>query len=1299
MPTCPDGGFGLGSGRVTITHRQIACAFVGGIVIASLFLVSGGARAHSGDSVDAEWASVVPAIDGAMGPGEWADAAAVDLGAILGNLVPATMLVKNDGTYLWFAYDATGDLVNDFDAASFALDTGHDGLATDGREDQFLVYLNFTSNFTEHLVYSASGTWMNHDSPFNPSLPNHAGLAGAGGFGPSDLEAADHRIYEFQIPLALLGAAAGDTLGLFGGSQAGPGVYDYSRGHSTWPDYVTGPIPLGLYGDLNLGLPPGPVGVSINPSSTSDLGAPGNRVFYTLRVRNTGTAGGDTFDLTSLSVWSVTLWDASGVNPLVDMDGDTVPDTGNLTSGGSVNIIVGVDIPPTASGCDVATITATSSVDTNVSDTSLLTTCTGPASFAPPHADFGVDVDGDTLFDYLEVDAVVTVVTTGYYYVVGSLYSGDGSVFLETIYRGFFAGPGPVATPLSYLGLRIYASGLDGPYRVELELRDDFGGLLDTDVHTTSGYRATDFDPPPAQFSPPHADLGVDTDVPPNGGYDLFLLRASLQVDRTGYYYIGTQVFDSQGSSVTYGGSNYTWLAAGIRVVEIAHQGIDFYRASADGPYRIEMSLYDDFGFFMDNDTHVTGPYARTDFDAPPISFAPPHSDHGEDVDVPPDGLYDSLVVSASVDIGETGDFRVIGQLYGPGGWPPIDSDEVTVPLTPGPAVVDLGFSGPAIRRAALSGNFDVQLYAQKVDEFNFTDYDRYTTGFYGFTEFQPPPAMFAAPHGDRATDASVPPDGYYDYLVIDASVDVTRAGRFTVEAYVTDYYGRFFANTRGSADLDVGAGSIPLRIDGHLLWQLNPYMPLYAYMTLFDTSDNQLDFGTHVTGTYDPRDFQPPDGDEPSSVARVTGGYRRSAAPIRVDFDATDPSPSDGIASVALHYRYSPNNGTWFPWTVFGSQAGSVGQRQLSGTFWFDPPNGDGYYEFYTAAADYEGNTEPTPAVGDGSFAAFIPARIEIVPAAPSFAAGATVDVMVRVVTASGQGVALEAPMTVSLLATSAAGRFQDVAGNPITSVVVPSGAGETSVAYADTRAGSSLLLASVSGLATGTAAVSIVPALASAVDVAPQTAALVVADSMTFTATVRDAFGNEVLTAPIAWSVQGSIGTIMSSGVFSAGTAVVTGTVTVESGGVVASATVTLLPGPLDRVEAFPAGADILVGWEVTAHVRGVDQYGNVVPGLTYQWSVEGPGRLSATTGDAVIVTATAAGTIIVTITAQAKTATVTLVATAVTPPDSTDSSAAVGVGGTAIGLAAGIAIGWMISRRRGKRESGELPPKGSP
>lgn len=1257
-------------------NRRVACLCVVAIVVLIPFLVIGPARAHSGDAVDAEWASVVPSIDGAMNPGEWADAALVNLGLIPGNRLQAFLLVKNDGTFIWLAYDSTGDVTNVTDAASFALDTSHDGAATQGAEDQFFLF-----NSSQHLVYDASfGGWTTEDSPFDPGLPNHAGLAGAQGFGPSDLNAAPHRIFEFQIPLALIGAAAGDTLGLFGGSQPAPGVVDVASGYSTWPDFVSGPIPLGQYGDLNLAVPPGPVGVSISPSSASQLGAPGGTVDYALTVRNRGTAGADTFDLTSLSTWTVGLWDATSMSPLTDTDGDTVPDTGTLSSGSSLNIVVRVDVPSAASGCDVATIVATSSINTTVWDASTLTTCTGPASFAPPHSDFGIDSDGDSLFNYLEVDAMVSVSTTGYYYVFGELYSGDGSVYIDQNYWSFYAGPGTIGVPIQFDGRRIFSSGLDGPYRVELTLFDNFGQTIDTDLHIRGPYAVTDFDPPPARFAPPHVDLGVDTDAPPNGMYDQLLLSASLQVDQTGSYRIYTQVYDSQGFTVTYGW-NSTFLASGSQVMDVAHQGIDFYRATADGPYRIDMYLYDDFGF-LDNDTHVTGPYLRTDFDPPPISFAPPHTDFGEDADVPPDGLYDFLVVSASVTIAEAGDFQVWGDLYGPGGGPLVDSEYVIMSLTPGPTSFDLRFSGPAIRRVGLSGNFEVQLYAQKVGDFNLTDYDRYTTGYYDFTAFQPPPALFSPPHRDRAVDASVPPDGYDDYLVIDASVDVFRAGRFTVEAYVYDAYGRFLTLARGAADLDLGSGSIPVRIDGHRIWEQLPPMPLFAYLELYDQNDNALDLNTYYTGAYDPRSFQPTDADVPSSAASVSGGYMRSASPIHVDFAAVDPTPSDGIASVALSYRYSPNNSTWFPWTQYSAQAGSVGDSQVAGTFLFDAPLGDGYYEFYTVAADYGGNEEARPMAADASLAVYLPVRVDLSSGSVSMDAGGTMDVAARVVSGTGQPVTLEAPLQVSLLTTSAAGSFRDMVGNPQTQVVIPAGSSEVLLRYTDTRAQDATLSAFASGLAAGSVTISIDPGPAVEVTLSPPSAGVPVASSITFTATVRDAYANAIPNAPIAWSVHGNIGEITSAGVFTAGTKVRPGSVSVESSGLTATAPIVLSPGPPDHVEALSTAYGLSPGSSATLRAFAFDAYGNVVPTTEFVWSVQGPAALSATAGDEVTVVATGAGTIRVRVAAESLDKAIEIVSRA---PEGVSPLAPVGVGGLVGGLVAGFAIGWFLSRRR--------------
>jgi hypothetical protein len=726
--------------------------------------------------------------------------------------------------------------------------------------------------------------------------------------------------------------------------------------------------------------------------------------------------------------------------------------------------------------------------------------------------------------------------------------------------------------------------------------------------------------------------------------------------------------------------------------VDIDHRGIDFYRASGDGPYTIEMFLYDGIGF-LDNDTHIAA-YTRTDFDPPPISFAPPHSDRGQDVDVPPDRLYDFLVVSASVSVAEVGDFRVSGYLYGPGGWPPLDGDDVTVSLTPGSATVDLRFSGPAIQREGRSGNFEVELSAQKEGDFNVTDYDRYTTGFYDFSEFQPPPALFAPPHGDRAVDVSVPPDGYDDYLVIDASVDVRRAGRFTVEAYVIDAFGRFLGRTRGSADLDLGPGSIPVRIDGHRIWEQLPAMPLYAYMELYDENDNVLDFNSHATGFYNSYGFQPLDADEPSSAASVPGTYQRSVAPIQVGFAASDPTPSDGIASVSLHYRHSSNNGTWSPWAQYGAQAGSVGQSQLAGTFLFDLPQGDGYYEFYTVAMDYRGNEEVRPATSDASFAVFVPVRVHVSTGATSMSAGGALDVTARAMSATGQPVTLEASIELTLLTTSAAGTFSDAGGNPVTRIAIPAGASEVTLEYTDTRAGDATLSAFASGLESGDAAISIAPGPTVDLALSPPSAGVTVASSITFTATARDVYGNAIPNAPLSWSVQGNVGTITSGGRFTATTQVGPGSVTVESSGLTATAPIVLSPGPANRVEVFATNYGVAPGDTATARALAFDEYGNVVPGTTFTWAVQGPGTLSGTTGDEVTVLATGAGTIRVTATAGSLEGTIEVVART---PEGPAPVAPVGVGGAIGGLVAGLGIGWYLSRKRkAPTEETSPPPK---
>ncbi len=206
--------------------------------------------------IQSSFAATTPAIDGLITSGEWNDSTVVNLTAISGNTLPAYLFVKNSPTMLYMAYDAVGDTsLSSGDAAALAFDTGNDAVASNGHEDQF-VQGGFGGNPSNqsHWVYNSSlGYWSVEDAPYNPGLPNHAGLASAWGFGSSPSLGVNHRMYEFAIPLALLGSGPNQTLGFFGGAQQSPGVVDFPTfRYSLWPIFAGGPIPLASYGDLIL---------------------------------------------------------------------------------------------------------------------------------------------------------------------------------------------------------------------------------------------------------------------------------------------------------------------------------------------------------------------------------------------------------------------------------------------------------------------------------------------------------------------------------------------------------------------------------------------------------------------------------------------------------------------------------------------------------------------------------------------------------------------------------------------------------------------------------------------------------------------------------------------------------------------------------------------------------------------------------------------------------------------------------------------------------------------------------------
>ncbi|MCK5290531.1 MAG: hypothetical protein KAR39_00755 [Thermoplasmata archaeon] len=354
-----------------LARRSFAVALVGVLLVGAFVGLVPEADAHSGDEIYSVWTTTSPTIDGSFLAGEWSDANVVDLSLIAGNDLGSYLYVINNDTHLFVAYDAHGDTTNDVgDAASISFDTDHDGAPTDGGDDQFVILGDGT---TVHFNYSSvAADWEVHCQPFDPGLPNHAGLAGAEGFGISPNSAVDHRIYEFSIPFALLNVALGDTIGFFSGSDQVPGVTETGFVRwDTWP--VHGIVALFEYGNLVLGATEG---VSIAPNFQSRPADAGTVATYDLTITNTGLAS-DIFDLTGSSTmgWTAAFFDSTW-NPLTDNGGSPAIDTGSVTSHTSVDIHIEVIVPMGANpgDSDLRTVIATSSNNISVSSTAILRT-------------------------------------------------------------------------------------------------------------------------------------------------------------------------------------------------------------------------------------------------------------------------------------------------------------------------------------------------------------------------------------------------------------------------------------------------------------------------------------------------------------------------------------------------------------------------------------------------------------------------------------------------------------------------------------------------------------------------------------------------------------------------------------------------------------------------------------------------------------------------------------------------------------------------------------------------------------
>ena len=348
-----------------------------------------------------------------------------------------------------------------------------------------------------------------------------------------------------------------------------------------------------------------------------------------------------------------------------------------------------------------------------------------------------------------------------------------------------------------------------------------------------------------AWLAPPHTDYGRDTDS--DSLWNYLVLEISMEVMYTDYYYFEGYLYTGLGGYITYD-TNYTYLTAGVHTVELTYFGWLIRDTGTDGPYRIDLDLYDSSWNLIDTGTHWTAAYLASEFMQVPASFSPPHSDTGVDSDS--DGLYESLRVDVVLDIVYDGTYIVSGNIYRTD-W--IDSDQVTVDLLAGIRTVSLSFDAWEIYQSGGDGPYTVylNLYAYVDWTSQYLEGATYYTQVYSVYAFDGPGAYFWSPHSDYVTDTDS--DGLYNWLIVQVLVNVTVAGTYTVigELRADSWDDLIFICTNGSLSLPIGIQMINLSFPG---WPINYQSnsdDMDIELSLFDVNSVLLDEDYYVTPTY----------------------------------------------------------------------------------------------------------------------------------------------------------------------------------------------------------------------------------------------------------------------------------------------------------------------------------------------------------------------------------------------------------------------------------------------------------------
>jgi hypothetical protein len=207
-----------------------------------------------------------------------------------------------------------------------------------------------------------------------------------------------------------------------------------------------------------------------------------------------------------------------------------------------------------------------------------------------------------------------------------------------------------------------------------------------------------------------------------------------------------------------------------------------------------------------------------------------PITDSVEDLDT--DSKYDFLYVNVTVNVANFGNYILEGSLSeGRNSNRGVASTEVTLGSTLGPQLVTLAFMGEQIRNSEVNGYY-VDIRLRDDDTWETLDSTDHFTAKYRYNEFEVPDATIQIPADYWLVDTDI--DGLFNYLIINATLNVTVPGDYTLMTPIRDIWGTEFDNTFETFSLEAGLQQVQLSIDGTSIYNNGETLGS-IYMVLFE--------------------------------------------------------------------------------------------------------------------------------------------------------------------------------------------------------------------------------------------------------------------------------------------------------------------------------------------------------------------------------------------------------------------------------------------------------------------------------